>query len=147
MLEAEGVTGYTLNVGGNVRTIGAKPDGEKWCVGIEDPAGGGECVAYLYLSGESLVTSGAYQRYYEVDGKRYHHIIDPDTLYPASGYLSVSVVSKSSADADVLSTALFCADLEKGREILENYPDAEAMWVRSDGERIYSDGFERYMEK
>ena len=80
-LEEKGISGYVINVGGNVRTVGVKGDGENWLVGIENPEEGSEqaYLAYLELSGESLVTSGSYQRYYVVDGERYHHIIDPET--------------------------------------------------------------------
>ncbi|MBQ2862628.1 MAG: FAD:protein FMN transferase, partial [Clostridia bacterium] len=92
-LEERGVSGYVLNVGGNVRTVGKKPDGEGWTVGIEDPQKKSESgyLEYLVLSSEALVTSGSYQRYYTVDGVDYHHIIDPDTLLPADYFLSVSV--------------------------------------------------------
>ncbi|MBR6825735.1 MAG: FAD:protein FMN transferase [Oscillospiraceae bacterium] len=145
-LEEQGVTGYVLNVGGNVRTVGAKGDGEKWTVGIENPEEGSEeaYLAYLEIAGEALVTSGSYQRYYVVDGKQYHHIIDPETLMPSEGYVSVSVVCKSSADGDALSTALFCMDLDVGRALIESLPDAEAMWVLQDGTRKESSGFANY---
>ena len=148
-LEADGITGYVLNVGGNVRTIGTKADETPWTVGVENPEDDPSeaYLAYLSLSGESLVSSGTYQRYYVVDGKRYHHIIDPDTLYPAEGYLMVSIVTKSSADGDALSTALFCMSVEDGRKIIESLPDTEAMWVLPSGERITSSGFENYVEK
>ncbi len=146
-LERDGITGYVLNVGGNVRTVGLRGDGEKWVVGIEDPEGGDTQIAYLELSGESLVTSGSYQRYYIVDGKRYHHIIDPETLMPSEGYLSVSVVCKSSAQGDALSTALFCMDLDEGRALVESLDDVEAMWVTNDSEIHYSDGFKNYIKK
>jgi len=115
-------------------------------VGIDNPDGEGEDAyfAYLSLAGQSLVTSGSYQRYYVVDGKRYHHIIDPDTLMPADGYLSVSVVCRSSADGDALSTALFCLSPEEGLALIESLPDTEALWVMSDGSRQQSSGFGRY---
>ncbi len=145
-LEEKGVTGYVLNVGGNVRTIGVKAGGEKWLVGIENPEEDSEkeYLAYLKLSGESLVTSGSYQRYYVVDGKSYHHIIDPETLMPAKDYVSVSVVCKSSADGDALSTALFCMDLEEGMALVESLTETEALWVLSDGTCHESSGFGRY---
>jgi len=148
-MEAQGVTGYVLNVGGNVRTIGAKGDGAKWLVGIENPEEDSEnaYLAYLELSGESLVTSGSYQRYYVVDGKRYHHIIDPETLLPSEGYVSVSVVCDSSADGDALSTALFCMDFEVGLALVESLPDTEAMWVMQDGTRQESAGFGNYKKE
>ena len=145
-LEARGVDGYLLNVGGNVRTVGAKPDGEKWTVGIENPDSDSQesYLAYLGLAGESLVTSGSYQRYYIVGGKRYHHIIDPDTLMPCDNFTSVSVVCKSSAQADALSTALFCASLEEGLALVESLPGVEAMWLSADGEIFESSGFSKY---
>ena len=143
MLEEKGVTGYVLNVGGNVRTIGTKGDGTPWTVGIENPDGG-DYFSYLNLSGQSLVTSGSYQRYYYVDGKPYHHIIHPDTLMPSEGYLSVSVVCKDSGLADALSTTLFCLSLEEGSALIERFPEAEAMWVDENGEKTYSSGWKTF---
>lgn len=140
-LEARGITGYVINVGGNVRTIGKKPSGDDWIVGIEDPFGGDGYLAYLALSGESLVTSGSYQRYYVVDGKRYHHIIDPETLMPAEGFVSVSVLTKDSALGDALSTALFCMPIEDGLSLVESLDGVEAHWVFPDGSRRVSSGW------
>ena len=145
--EERGVTGYILNVGGNVRSIGTKPDGTKWTAGIEDPQGGEDYLAYLALDGQSVVTSGSYQRFYYVDGKRYHHIIDPDTLMPSEGFLSVSIVCQDSGLGDALSTALFCLSKEEGLALIESIPDAEAMWVTESGERSYSSGFRNYVKK
>ena len=145
-LEEEGKDGYVINVGGNVRTIGKRGDGKNWLVGIENPENNENdpYYAYLELSGDSLVTSGSYQRYYTVDGKRYHHIIDLETLYPGDDYLSVSIICQSSALGDALSTALFCMTLEEGLEMIESIPDAEVMWVTLEGEKITSSGFEKY---
>ncbi|MBQ9151887.1 MAG: FAD:protein FMN transferase [Clostridia bacterium] len=148
-LEEKGITGYVINVGGNVRTVGGKGDGTPWTVGIENPDGDAEepYFAYLYLNGQSLVTSGSYQRYYMVDGKRYHHIIDPDTLMPEDLYLSVSVVCQSSAEGDALSTALFCMTPEDGLALVESLPGVEAHWVLTDGTRQTSSGFDAYTRK
>ena len=148
-LEEKGITGYVINVGGNVRTVGTKADGEAWLVGIENPAEEEDrpFLAYLGLVGRSLVTSGSYQRYYLVDGKRYHHIIDPDTLMPSEGFVSVSILTKSSADGDALSTALFCMSLEEGLALIESLPDTEAMWVLPDGQEKTSSGFDAYRTK
>lgn len=146
-LEAQGISGFVLNVGGNVRTIGTRPEGEKWVVGIENPGISGsdeEFIAYLKLSGESVVTSGAYQRYYVVDGKSYHHIIDPDTLMPSEDFLSVSIICMDSGLGDALSTALFSMSLEEGKALIESIDDAEAMWVTREGQMDYSSGFEAY---
>lgn len=146
-LEEQGVDSLILNVGGNVRTIGTRPEGEKWVVGIENPGlpdSDEEFVAYLKLSGEAVVTSGAYQRYYVVDGKTYHHIIDPDTLMPGEDFLSVSIICRDSGLGDALSTALFSMSLEEGRDLIESIPEAEAMWVSQDGQIEYSSGFESF---
>lgn len=142
-LEEKGINNYVLNVGGNVRTIGSKADGTKWTVGIENPDGG-DYLAYLNLSGESLVTSGSYQRFYYVDGKSYHHIIHPDTLMPAKGYLSVSVLCKDSGLADALSTALFCMSIDDGLELVESLEGVEAMWLTEDKNENVSSGWKNY---
>ncbi len=148
-LEEKGITGYVINVGGNVRTVGAKANGEKWVVGIENPEDDGTLpyAAYVYLSGESVVTSGAYQRYYTVDEKNYHHVIDPETLMPAEGYRSVSVICKDSAEGDALSTALFCMALEEGLSLVESLDGVEAMWILADGTKKTSSGFTVYTLK
>lgn len=143
-MEEKGVTGYILNVGGNIRSIGAKPDGSPWTVGVENPDGE-EYLTYLQLRGEAVVTSGSYQRYFIVDGKKYHHIIDPDTLMPAEGYSSVSVICNDSGMGDALSTALFCMTDEDGLALVESLPGTEAMWVDEDGSRTVSSGWSAYV--
>lgn len=145
-LEEQGITGYVLNVGGNIRTIGSKPDGKPWDIGLENPQGD-DFLEYLQLNGQSIVTSGSYQRYYYVDGKRYHHIIHPDTLMPAEGFLSVSVICEDSGFGDVLSTALFCLPLEKGLELIESVPDTEALWVSQDGVKTASSGWKKFVKE
>lgn len=145
-LEERGITGYILNVGGNIRSIGSKPDGTLWTVGIENPLGE-EYLAYLQLNGESVVTSGSYQRYYYVDGKPYHHIIHPDTQMPAEGFLSVSVICTDSGLGDALSTALFCLPRENGLALVESMPKIEAMWVTEDGSKTVSSGWNEYVKE
>ncbi|MBQ8404345.1 MAG: FAD:protein FMN transferase [Clostridia bacterium] len=145
-LEARGVSGYILNVGGNVCVLGAKADGGAWTVGIEDPSGDGY-VEYLSLTGGAVVTSGSYQRFYYVDGVRYHHIISPDTLMPENTYVSVTVVAQSSALGDALSTALFSMEQSEGLALIESIDVAEAMWVYASGEKIYSSNFAKFILK
>ena len=147
MLEARGITGYVINVGGNVRTVGTKPDGKLWVAGIDepDPLSEEPYAAYLALSGHSVVTSGSYQRYYTVNGQNYHHIIDADTLQPAAGFASVSIVCKNSALGDALSTALFCMPYEAGLALIESLPDAEALWITHDGTQAASSGFASFL--
>ena len=133
--------GYLISVGGNVCATGPKdPKGTPWVIGIQDPDGGESYLHTLYLEKGSVVTSGDYQRAYAVDGKVYHHIIDPDTLYPSEYWRSVSVVCKDSGIADALSTALFLLPLEEGQALLNTY-GAEALWVNGQGEKFYSPGF------
>ncbi len=143
-LISKGITGYCLNVGGNVRTVGYA-DGEPWQVGIENPDGG-DYLAVLNITDKSVVTSGNYQRFYVVNGEKYHHIIDPSTFMPGEKYTSVSVVTEDSGYADALSTMLFLTDFDDGYAFVENTHDLEAMWVMPDGEIKYSSGFEDYMK-
>lgn len=145
-LEDKGISGYVLNVGGNIRAVGSKGDGEPWTVGIENPIGE-DYFAYLNISDVSVVTSGSYQRYYYVDGKKYHHIIHPDTLMPAKGFLSVSVICRNSGLGDALSTALFCLSLEDGLAMIESLEGVEAMWVTDDEVKTYSSGWNEYLKK
>ena len=141
--------GYVINIGGNVRTI-KRDDGEKWKVGIENPDTEDTENPYietLKFDEMSLVTSGSYQRFYTVDGKNYHHIIDSETLMPAQNFKSVSVICADSGVADALSTTLFCMSYEEGLELLEHCLDTEVMWVLPSGERLYTDGFKKYCEQ
>ena len=135
-----------LNVGGNVRTIGTKPDGEKWLAGIENPGLDIDesYIAYVGLSGQAIVTSGSYQRYYLVNGKPYHHIINPETLMPAEYFVAVSIICEHSGDGDGLSTAVFCMPLEEAMALIESLEGVEAMWTLHDGTIIKSSGFERF---
>ena len=135
--------GMLISVGGNVRGTGPKPvNNSPWVVGVQSPWGdNSEYVHTLYVRQESVVTSGDYQRYYTVDGKVYHHLIDPDTLYPGTKWKSVSIVCEDSGLADALSTALFLLSKEEGEKLLEKC-GAYAMWVVSEDEIYYSEGFE-----
>ena len=132
MLGQSGMISACINLGGNVLTYGEKPNGEGgWNVGIQSPDSEG----YLFdleVCNKSVVTSGDYHRYYTVDGKDYHHIIDPQTRYPATHYTQVTVICESSLDADILSTALFVLDLEKGERIADEY-GAAVVWIEKDG--------------
>lgn len=147
-MEKEGITGYLLNVGGNIRIVGERPDGKKWQIGLENPNADDEkpYTEYLELERMCIVTSGSYQRFYTVNGKDYHHIIDPDTLMPAKGYKMVSIITKDSGVADALSTALFCMDYKEGNAIISNMKDTYAMWVLEDGRKLYSKGFEKFIK-
>ena len=148
-LEADGFTHALISVGGNVRAIGAKDDGGPWKVGIQNPdmEASEKYIHSVNVVDRSLVTSGSYQRYYTVDGKTYHHIIDPDTLMPSDRYLSVTVLCRDSGIADAMSTALFNMELEEGQALVNSMEATEAMWILPDGTEEYSEGFRSYMEK
>lgn len=137
--------GLLVSVGGNVCATGPKDDeGTAWVVGIQDPDGAQAYLHTLYVSQGCVVTSGDYQRFFMADGKRYHHIIDPDTLYPAEYWRSVSILCQDSGMADALSTALFLLPQEEGQAILDQC-GGEAMWVDGTGERFYSPGFAQWI--
>lgn len=149
-MKENGFSSYILNVGGNVRTLSAKPDGKKFTVGIENPDKSdtkNPYIEYLSISDMSLVTSGNYQRFYTVAGKNYNHIIDTSTLYPAENFVSVSVLCESSALADAFSTALFCMSYKEGERLVNDTDGLEAMWVLENGDKKYSDGFKKYTVK
>ena len=135
--------GDLLSVGGNVVATGPKPDGSLWTIGVADPEKNGE--TYLQKVGigkGTVVTSGDYQRYYVVDGTRYSHIIDPETLYPGTKWRGVTVICDDSGLGDALSTSLFLLDRETGQELLNRF-GAKAMWIDADGKLLFSDGYER----
>lgn len=137
--------GFLISVGGNICATGPKDDaGTPWVVGIADPDGGEKYLHTLYDTDCAIVTSGDYQRYYMVDGKRYHHIIDPETLYPAERFRSVTVICRDSGLADALSTALFVLPLEAGQALAEKL-GAEAMWLDTAGNTAYTPGFQQYI--
>ena len=138
-----------ISAGGNVCVVGAKEDGEGWSVGVQNPdlSSDKEYVQKVKLQDMSIVTSGNYQRYYEVAGKRYCHIIDPDTMMPAEHMASVSVIMKDSGKADAMSTALFNMDYEEGKALVESMDGVEAMWILEDGSIQYSSGFSKYLAK
>lgn len=134
-----------VSVGGNVYATGPKPDGSNWSVGIQDPDGNAsEYLHIVTIRSGAVVTSGDYQRYYTVNGKNYHHIIDPETCQPGDKWRAVTVISQDSGLADALSTSLFLNDLETGRKLLEQY-GAVAAWVEPDGTVILSPGYDEYI--
>lgn len=134
-------TGLLISVGGNVCATGPKDaSGTPWVIGIQDPDGWNDYLHTIYVTGGSVVTSGDYQRTYVVDGKAYHHIIDPDTLYPSEYWRAVTIVCEDSGVADALSTALFLLPMDEGQKLLDHY-GAEALWVDSEGSIYYSPGF------
>ena len=124
-----------LNFGGNIRTIGVKPTGEEWLTGLTNPdKSSSDFAAEFYFGSTACVTSGNYERYYTVDGVKYHHVIDPDTLMPAGYFASVTIITPDSALADALSTALFCVSYAEGKEIIEALDaNIEVIWIDNNG--------------
>ena len=148
-LMEKGITGYSLNVGGNIRAIGAKPDGSLWTFAIENPDTSSDesYIELIETKDTALTTSGSYQRYYTVDGVRYHHIIHPDTLFPVNTFLSVSILNEDAGIGDALSTAVFNMSLEDGQALINSLDNTEAMWVLADGSKVYTDGFKDHIKK
>lgn len=136
--QKNGTQSALINLGGNVVALGHKPDGSTWSIGIQNPRSEtGEVVGVVHVSDQAVVTSGDYQRYFEKDGKRYWHIIDTQTGYPAaSGLMSATIVASSSIEADGLSTAAFVLGLSKGLDLIERYGQAEAIFITTD-KKIY----------
>ena len=128
------------------RALGCRGDGSPWTAGIQNPDTDSpdRYLHILELEDMSLVTSGSYQRYYTVDGKPYHHIIDPDTGMPENRYVSVTVLCPDSGMADALSTALFNMEPEAGRQLAERM-GAEVLWVRPDGTETATPGLDPYL--
>ena len=138
----------SLSVGGNLRSVGTKPRGESWETGVVSPwsdallyDSSSSLIALVASSDLAVVTSGDYQRFYTVDGVRYHHIIDPDTLWPADYFTAVTILCPDSGLADCLSTGLFCMPLDEGMALIESLDGVEALWCTKDGQVIRSSGF------
>lgn len=134
LLRENGVTSALLNLGGNVQTVGGKPDGTDWRVAVQDPESSGY-LGVLSLRDQAAITSGGYERYFVgEDGQTYWHILDPATGAPAhSGLISVTVVGDSGTTCDALSTALFVMGLDKAADFWREYGDFEAVFVSEDG--------------
>ena len=134
-LISKGVTSYVLNIGGNIRAIGEKITGEGWITGITNPDKSSDAsfVCKVIIKDISLVTSGDYERFYYVDEKKYHHIIDKDTNMPSTHFSSVSVLTEDSSLADALSTALFCMSYDEGMALINKIGNVEVIWVYPDG--------------
>ena len=143
-LMEQGVKSATVNLGGNMLCVGTKPSGAPFRIGIQKPfADHSQVVAIVDIDNLSVVSSGIYERYITVDGKQYHHILNPATGYPCENELvSVTILSPESADGDALSTSCFCLGLEKGMKLVESQPDCYGIFITSDGTLHYSQGLE-----
>jgi thiamine biosynthesis lipoprotein len=153
-LVQKGYDSVLISAGGNVRAIGHPKDGirSKWSVGVKDPdsplKGSTEeenLLDVAYVTNVSVVSSGTYERYYTVNGKAFHHLIDPATLMPADYYKAVTVVTEDSGVADILSTALFIMPPEKSLKFAEDMEGVEALWVMPDNKLVFTSGMKQMM--
>ena len=142
LLKAHGVESALLDLGGNIQTVGARPDGSPWRIGVQSPEEDGY-IGVVTVTDQAVVTSGGYERYFERDGVRYWHILDPETGAPArSGLASVTVVGDSGLLCDALSTALFVMGLDGALEHWRAHRDFEAVFVCEDGSVTVTAGLE-----
>lgn len=131
-IKEAGIKAALVNIGGDIRAYGKKPDGNYWEVGIEHPRSkerSDKMISTLELVNESIATSGDYQRFFEWNGKRYHHIFDPHTGYPADKCVSVSIIAKTAMISDALATAVFVLGPEAGQQLLKKYPGTKALII------------------
>ena len=149
LFREQGVSSALVNLGGNVQVLGTKPDGSLWRIGIEDPEREGN-IAALSLTDTAAVTSGGYERGFEEDGRRYHHLLDPETGYPAEGgLLSVTVLTPDGALADMLSTALFVMGRERAEAFVARRAadwQFEAVLVTENRELLATEGLRDRLE-
>ena len=128
----KGVTSGLVNLGGNAQVFGTKPDGSLWRVAVQSPDSEDEYLGVLETKDKAIITSGGYERYFEKDGVRYHHILDPRTGYPAdSGLMQVTIICDDSVIGDALSTACFVLGLDEGMNLAAKY-GVNAIFVDTD---------------
>ena len=145
-LESIGFDYYLINAGGNIK-VGKNNTRGYYNIGVENPEKKG--INYTVISGNdiSVVTSGGYERFYEINGKKYHHIIDPNTKYPANNSLSTTVVTKNSSLADILSTTLFLMEPTDAIKFVNKIDDVEAVIYVNEDKILKSKGFNKYEQK
>ena len=142
VLKTLGIKEALVNAGGEISVIG-----NDWIVGIQHPREINSIIKKIKLDGFTVATSGDYEQYFEVDGNRYHHILDPKTGYPSTGLQSVTIINKSNAFADALATGVFVMGKENGLKLIETLDDTEAMMIDEEGKIFYSSGFEKVLVK
>jgi FAD:protein FMN transferase len=141
ILKSKGVKGALLNAGGDIVTFGSKSDGRPWKVGIQDPRDKSRIEAAVDMEAGAVFTSGDYERFLEKDGKRYHHVLDPSTGYPADGFESVTIVAPDGFGADGFSAAVLVLGPDKAKLFLEKYPNISCLVVDQSGKiGVYPEG-------
>ena len=144
VLKKAGVSSALVDLGGDLYALGTH-NGKPWRIGIRNPQGEG-MIGLLEVSDISVVTSGDYERFFERDGERYHHIINPKTGYPARNMVSVTVIGKDAVKADAWSTALFIMEPDEALKAVEEIPYLEALLVTSKGKALLSSGLKDNVE-
>ena len=142
MLRIAGVRHGIVTAGGDSRLLGDRR-GEPWMVGIRDPRVDGEVAMTLPLADEAISTSGDYERYFEENGVRYHHIISPSSGTPASGVHSATVIGPDAVLTDALSTSVFVMGVDEGLRLIATLPDYESVVIDDQGRIYYSDGLQQ----
>jgi thiamine biosynthesis lipoprotein len=140
MMRKTGAVAGVVALSGDIKTFGRLPNGGAFPVGIQHPRKDGEILAEIDLQDEAISTAGDYERFFDKDGVRYHHILDPQTLQPARGCQSVSVIAKEGVWADGLDTGIFVLGAQRGMELVEQLEDVEAIIVDSEGRVLISSG-------
>ncbi|GJL78009.1 MAG: FAD:protein FMN transferase [Nitrospinaceae bacterium] len=131
-----------INAGGDLKTLGNRDDGKPWRIGLQHPRQPEKMIASFALSGKAVATSGDYQKYFMLEGTRYHHILDPKSGMPARGMISATIVTDSVMDADALATAVFVLGPEKGMILVDSLNEVEAMLVLESGTVLFSKNFQ-----
>lgn len=141
-LVSEGIQNAIINLGGNVYVLGANPDGKDWSVGIQNPfEPRGQYLGIVHIKNKSVVTSGIYERYFEKDGKRYHHILNPFSGYPVENSLvSTTIISDRSIDGDALSTTVFTLGLTEGMKLIESLDNIDAIFITNENKVYMTSG-------
>jgi thiamine biosynthesis lipoprotein len=142
ILRMNGVEHGIVTAGGDSRLVGDRR-GQPWMVGIRDPRKDGQVAISVPLEDEAISTSGDYERYFEEDGVRYHHILQPSTGTPASGVHSATVIGPDAVFTDALSTSVFVMGVDKGLRLIGSLPDYESIVIDADGQIYYSDGLQQ----
>lgn len=143
-LKDNGFDKFLINAGGNV-IVGNHYANDLYKIGIETPTSSGGIYDIVKCTNKAITTSGNYERFYEYNGVLYHHIIDPNTLFPTQYMKSVTVITDDGAIGDMLSTTLFLMSIEDGKKYLkENFPLVEAIWYGMDDQITKTDGFSKY---
>ena len=143
-----GINNGCINLGGNIYVLGTPPGKNAWKVGVQHPRDGNEILGYLELKDQATATSGDYERFFEFDGKRYSHIINPQTGRPVSGTLATTIVASTGTAVDALSTIVFVLGREKGMELIKKIPNADAMIAYEDKDgKIAIDMTEGFKDK